>query len=56
MKKPCASDWQKLEDDLEYSKEEDLYWVPSTKTIYDERSAQHNGLIGMGAVLRSIAK
>ncbi len=56
MQKPFAIDWTRLGPDLEHSKEVNLYWVPSTRRIYDERSAHHNGLIGLGAQLRTAIK
>ncbi len=49
--KPYASDWQCLSDDLEFSASKQLYWCKGR--VYDELSAQHNGIIGHGALLRS---
>jgi len=52
--KPYADDWKKISPNVEYSKTENLYW--SNKTVYDELSANHNGIIGAGAHLRNIIK
>lgn len=54
MKKPYASDWSKITDDLEYSKSRGLYWYNGR--AYDELSAQHNGIVGMGATLLKIIR
>ena len=54
-KRLYASDWQFIDDtDVEYSKDLDLYYYQGTR--YDERSARHNGIIGLGATLRTLIK
>lgn len=53
-KKPFAEDWQEIHKGLEYSESKDLYWHKGQ--VYDELSASHNGLIGLGAVLKSRIK
>ena len=50
--KPYAQDWTEISEGVEYSKEKDLYWCNGR--VYDERSANHNGIIGMGRQLRAI--
>lgn len=50
MNRPYASDWIIIGDGLQYSKERDLYWYKGR--VYDELSARHNGIIGLGAALR----
>lgn len=50
FKRPYATDWVKINDNVEYSKELNLYW--HNKRVYDELSATHNGLIGLGAQLK----
>lgn len=52
MSRPYASDWEAAGVDLQYSKELGLYWHRGR--VYDERSARHNGLIGVGARLKAI--
>ena len=52
--KPYASDWKEIEPGLEYSAEIDRYW--HNGRVYDERSARHNGLVGMGAQLKRLLK
>jgi hypothetical protein len=55
VKKPFASDWITINDEgPQYSPTLDRYWFQGR--VYDERSAQHNGLIGAGALLRQITK
>lgn len=51
-KKPYATDWVKLNDELEYSEQRELYWYKGR--AYDERSASHNGLVGAGATLKKM--
>lgn len=50
--KPYADDWQTLDTDLEYSDSLKLYYHKGQ--VYDELSAQHNGIVGHGAQLRKI--
>jgi len=52
--KPYATDWKVINEGLEYSEEKDLYWYKGR--VYDELSANHNGIIGMGAVLKQSIK
>lgn len=52
MQQPHATDWTTIAQDLQYSKKLDRYWYKGR--IYDERSANHNGIIGMGARLKEI--
>lgn len=52
QKKPYADDWQTLDTDLEYSDSLKLYYHKGQ--VYDELSAQHNGIVGLGARLRKI--
>jgi hypothetical protein len=55
MKKPYASDWKVINyAGVQYSESLDRYWYRDR--IYDERSANHNGLIGMGAQLKDLIK
>lgn len=54
--KPLANDWGKVSEDVQYSKTLDLYWELSTQTVYCPLSAAHNGLIGLGASLKTIIK
>lgn len=49
-----ADDWVTISEGVEYSKRHKLYWANGQ--VYDERSAQHNGIIGMGATLKSMSK
>ena len=51
-KKPYASDWQRLSEHLEFSASKQLYWYKGR--VYDDLSAQHNGIIGLGALLKTI--
>lgn len=54
-KRPYASDWILINDDgVVYSKELDRYYYRGNQ--YDERSARHNGIIGLGATLRTLIK
>lgn len=51
MKKPYASDWTVINyAGVQYSETLQRYWYKDR--VYDERSAAHNGLIGMGAQLK----
>ena len=52
--KPLAYDWKHISKDVEYSEELDLYYW--NKRVYDERSARHNGIIGLGYSLRKAVK
>ena len=45
---------QSWEDELERIEYQN--WLQNLPKKYDERSAQHNGLIGPGAALRSLIK
>ena len=54
QKRPYASDWISIREGLYYSDESKLYWDSKSNTVYDERSAKHNGLIGIGAALRDM--
>lgn len=49
-----ASDWKMVGEDLYYSQELGLWWKDGRH--YDKLSAEHNGIIGMGAALRRIVK
>jgi hypothetical protein len=50
-KRRRAKDWVKFSDKLSYSKSLDLYYYCGQH--YDRRSAEHNGLIGAGAQLKT---
>ena len=58
--KPYADDWEQIGTTIssgryypvEYSKHKDLYWFQDT--VYDEKSARHNGIIGVGSALKSL--
>ena len=54
MKKPYASDWKKINEDTEYSEELDRYWRKGR--LYDELSASHNGIIGVGKIFKELLK
>ncbi len=54
MKKPYASDWEKINDETEYSAELDRYWRKGR--LYDELSARHNGIISFGKVFKELVK
>ena len=41
---------EEIAEGLWYCAKHDLYWKDGT--VYDERSARHNGLIGCGAQLK----
>ena len=53
-KKPFATDWEIICEDLEYTPTQKLYW--HNNRVYCEVSARHNGLIGLGARLKKIIK
>jgi len=56
-RRPYASDWILISEGTYHSSESNLYWstrVNPKGCIYDERSANHNGIIGMGLDLRRI--
>lgn len=53
-KQHFASDWITIREGLQYSKEQNLYWFNGR--VYDERSAQHNGIIGLGFQFRETIK
>lgn len=48
-----AQDWEFYSEEVEYSPSTDLYW--HNDSIYDKLSALHNGIIGLGAVLKAKA-
>jgi len=52
--KPYADDWEYIAHGLEFSPSKNLYFFED-KT-YDELSAQHNGIIGHGAQLKTLIK
>jgi len=54
VRKPYATDWVEVSPLVEYSKQCDLYWHAGV--VYDELSARHNGIIGLGAQLKEIIK
>lgn len=54
MKKPKAPDWEEIKPGLEYSRIRKLYW--HNGKVYDHTSAAHNGLIGVGAILKETIK
>lgn len=49
-KKPYADDWIFVNNETEYSKNLKLYWY--NNKIYNELSAQHNGIIDLGYKLK----
>jgi hypothetical protein len=53
-KKRYANDWKKINDEVEYSEELNLYFYRGVH--YDHRSATHNGIVGMGRSLKSVIK
>jgi hypothetical protein len=55
-RRPLQDDWVQVHSDLQFSAKSQLYWVPSTRKVYDTLSANHNGIIGVGALLRNIIK
>ena len=52
--KPYSDDWENIRPDLQYSKHLDLYWYKGK--VYDQLSASHNGIIGLGYVLKQVIK
>jgi len=52
--KPYATNWKKVKPDVQYSEELELYWYKDS--IYNALSAAHNGIIGIGRILRDIIK
>jgi hypothetical protein len=48
--KPYATDWVTLHRGVEHSIQLGLYW--HNNQVYDELSASHNGLIGLGHQLK----
>jgi len=52
--KPYATDWKNVKPDVEYSKELDLYWYKGS--VYDALSAAHNGIMGIGRILKDIKR
>lgn len=52
--KHYATDWKEISPGVEYSKELDLYYYKDR--IYDALSAAHNGIIGVGRILRNVIK
>lgn len=54
-KRPYAQDWQTINDKgVEYSASIGRYWFNGA--LYDERSASHNGLVGIGSRLASMIR
>lgn len=47
-------DSEEISEGLWYCKQRNLYWKDGT--VYCERSASHNGLIGFGAKLKQVIK
>jgi hypothetical protein len=54
MKRKYASDWLSLGGGLSYSRELHLWFKDGRH--YDERSARHNGLTGVGQQLKDLLK
>ena len=56
MRKPYATDWKPVygNDSVEYSQELRLYWKDGK--VYDQLSASHNGIIGLGQRLRDLIR
>ena len=53
--KPYADDWKIINyAGVEYSESKNLYWYRGR--VYDELSANHNGIIGAGERLRTAIK
>jgi hypothetical protein len=50
--RPYADDWRRINPDTEYSPSQQL-WYHNNRT-YDRRSAEHNGIIGLGAELKRL--
>ena len=53
-KKPFARDWVHVAAEVVYSKELNLWYNQKTQTAYDETSARHNGIIGLGKQLKEM--
>lgn len=52
-RRPYAPDWKVINDrGVEFSKDLNSFWFEGR--VYDERSARHNGLIGIGNLLRHV--
>ena len=49
-----GSDSEEISTGLWYCKQRNLWWKDGT--VYDERSANHNGIIGMGASLSQLIR
>lgn len=45
---------EEISEGVWYCKQKDLYWKDGT--VYDELSARHNGIIGIGAQLRKLTR
>lgn len=54
MNKWNIGDWEDYSPGVEYSPSTKLYWANGKG--YDELSAYHNGIIGLGAQLKEIIK
>lgn len=54
MSRPYAEDWEDLGNGLSYSPHLELWYKDGM--VYDELSANHNGIIGMGAQLKTIVR
>jgi phosphoglycerate dehydrogenase-like enzyme len=54
MSRSYANDWKIYSEGFEYSVSLDLYYYQGK--VYDELSAKHNGIIGLGSILKEIAK
>ena len=52
--KPYAKDWKHIRPDLEFSVSKQLYWYKGR--VYDQLSASHNGIVGVGHQLRELIK
>jgi len=54
--KPYSDDWKEVRNHpgVEYSEHLDLFYTNGR--IYDALSAAHNGIIGIGRILRDIIK
>ena len=53
-RKPVAPDWVNVGDNTEFSRSLNLWY--KNGVVYDERSAIHNGIIGLGRTLKEIIK
>jgi len=59
MKKPYETDWKEISEGVFWSNHHQLYWsklLHPEGMVYCELSASHNGLIGLGAKLKTIIK